>query len=160
MKALTWASNTSDYLASPYALTAASSNGILNLTAANFAGYTTSSIDISSAGTTATSLFPANEYLFLLPVSNATGTAVAGDVQVKIAYDMVNKCRYPHQILGGKDSEPACRCFQERHSPKIHFHGEPERHLLQRNYRRRLGNGKRHTRNRSITRCNETIVKR
>ena len=91
MKALTWASNTSDYLASPYALTAASSNGILNLTAANFAGYTTSSIDISSAGTTATSLFPANEYLFLLPVSNVTGTAAAGDVQVKIAYDMVNK---------------------------------------------------------------------
>ena len=91
MKTLTWASNTSDYLASPYALTAASSNGILNLTAANFAGYTTSSIDISSAGTTATSLFPANEYLFLLPVSNATGTAAAGDVQVKIAYDMVNK---------------------------------------------------------------------
>lgn len=91
MKALTWASNTSDYLASPYALTAASSNGILNLTAASFAGYTTSSIDISSGGTTATSLFPANEYLFLLPVDNATGTAAAGDVQVKIEYDIVNK---------------------------------------------------------------------
>lgn len=91
MKALTWASNTSDYLTSPYALTAASSNGILNLTAASFAGYTTSSIDISSGGTTATSLFPANEYLFLLPVDNATGTDAAGDVQVKIEYDIVNK---------------------------------------------------------------------
>lgn len=89
MRDLNW--NTSDYLASPYVLAAASSNGILNLTAANFAGYTTASIDISAGGTTATSLFPANEYLFLLPVGNTTGTAAAGDVKVKIAYDIVNK---------------------------------------------------------------------
>lgn len=91
MKDLTWASNTSDYLASPYVLTTAQVDGILNLTAADFAGYTTSSIDISSAGTTATSLFPANEYLFLLPVNNATGTTAAGDVKVKIEYEIVNK---------------------------------------------------------------------
>ena len=91
MKDLTWASNTSDYLASPYVLTTAQVDGILNLTAADFAGYTTSSIDISSAGTTATSLFPANEYLFLLPVNNATGTSAAGDVKVKIEYEIVNK---------------------------------------------------------------------
>ncbi len=93
MKALSWTFNTTttDYLASPYALAAASSNGILNLTAANFAGYTTASIDIAAGGATATSLFPANEYLFLLPVGNTTGTAAAGDVKVKIAYDIVNK---------------------------------------------------------------------
>lgn len=91
MKSLTWSSNTSDYLASPYVLAAASSNGILNLTAANFAGYTTQSINISAGGANATSLFPANEYLFLLPVGNTTGTGAAGDVKVKIAYDIVNK---------------------------------------------------------------------
>ena len=70
----------------------------MNLTAANFAGYTTSSIDISAGGTTATSLFikkasgqNTDEFLFLLPVNNGTGTANAGDVKVKIAYDIVNK---------------------------------------------------------------------
>ena len=82
MKALTWASNTSDYLASPYALTQPIQRHI-EPDGSQLRSYTTSSIDISSAGTTATSLFPANEYLFLLPVSNATGTAAAGDVQVK-----------------------------------------------------------------------------
>ena len=102
MKTLTWADNTTDYLASPYALTAYDNQnnecGILNLTAANFAGYTTSSIDISAGGTTATSLFikkasgqNTDEFLFLLPVNNGTGTANAGDVKVKIAYDIVNK---------------------------------------------------------------------
>ena len=102
MKTLTWADNTTDYLASPYALTAYDNQknecGILNLTTANFAGYTTSSIDISAGGTTATSLFikkasgqNTDQFLFLLPVNNATGTANAGDVKVKIAYDIVNK---------------------------------------------------------------------
>lgn len=97
MKTLIWEDNTTDYLASPYVLTDYSAqNGVLNMTAANFAGYTTSSIDISAGGTTATPLFykDANnnkEFLFLLPVNNGTGTANAGDVKVKIAYDIVNK---------------------------------------------------------------------
>lgn len=101
MKEQTWANNTTDYLASPYVLTEYDGGldcGVLNLTAANFAGYTAKSIDISAGGTTATSLFAtlaggqsSDEYLFLLPVNNTTGTAAAGDVKVKIAYDIVNK---------------------------------------------------------------------
>lgn len=101
MKTLTWADNTTDYVTSPYVLDAFDNgnpdSGILDLTAANFAGYTTSSIDISAGGTTATSLFikefetNKDHYLFLLPVNNGTGTANAGDVKVKIAYDIVNK---------------------------------------------------------------------
>lgn len=101
MKTLTWANNTTDYLTSPYALEEyinSSNSGVLNLTAANFAGYTTKSIDISAGGTTPTPLFykdandtSNNQFLFLLPVSNDTGTAADGDVKVKIAYDIVNK---------------------------------------------------------------------
>ena len=102
IKTLTWANNTTDYLASPYALEeyygGGQGTGILDLTAANFAGYTTPSIDISAGGTTPTPLFykdandtSNNQFLFLLPVSNDTGTANAGDVKVKIAYDIVNK---------------------------------------------------------------------
>ena len=101
MKTLTWADNTSDYLASPYVLEEYSNSGnsgVLNLTTANFAGYTTKSIDISAGGTTATPLFYkdasgqlSDQFLFLLPVSNDTGTASVGDVKVKIAYDIVNK---------------------------------------------------------------------
>lgn len=99
MKTLTWADNTTDYLASPYVMTDYSTqSGILYMKTANFAGYTTLSIDISAGGTTATPLFyknannaSDNHYLFLLPVNNATGTANAGDVKVKIAYDIVNK---------------------------------------------------------------------
>ena len=102
MKTLTWADNTTDYFTSPYVLTAYDDRdykcGVLILKAANFAGYTTPSIDISAGGTTATPLFytekdspTMNEYLFFLPVSNDTGTAADGDVKVKIAYDIVNK---------------------------------------------------------------------
>ena len=101
MKTLTWADNTTDYLASTYVLTDYSNqSGVLNMTTANFAGYTTSSIDISipAQNETTIPLFyknasytPENQFLFLLPVSNNTGTANAGDVKVKIAYDIVNK---------------------------------------------------------------------
>ncbi|RGM24695.1 hypothetical protein DXC20_15940 [Bacteroides sp. OM08-17BH] len=66
----------------------------MNLTKANFAGYKELSLDISAGGTNTTSLFIKSVgkdfYLFLLPVNNGTGTANAGDVKIKIAYDIVN----------------------------------------------------------------------
>ena len=99
MKTLKWADNQTDYLASPYILQAYSKKdpncGCLNLTAADFAGYKDLSLDISAGGKNTTSLFiketDKDYYLFLLPVDDATGTANAGDVKVKIAYDIVTK---------------------------------------------------------------------
>lgn len=90
-----WAAST-NYLASPYNLDNANAtgnggDGILNLTAASFGGYTTASIDISGDPSTPTSLFPSNQYLFLIPINKSTGTASAGDVKVKITYDIVTK---------------------------------------------------------------------
>lgn len=79
------------YLAGSYALTNAASDGILNLTSISFGNLSNSgAIDIStnSAGI---SLFPANQYLFFIPVNNGTGTAQEGDVSVKITYDIVTK---------------------------------------------------------------------
>ncbi len=62
---------------------------ILNKTNANFAGYTTSSVDVSS--TTAVSLFSAGEALYFIPVNNTTGTAQKGDLKLNIKYDVVMK---------------------------------------------------------------------
>ena len=98
MKTLTWADNKTDYIKSPYVLQAFSDTtpdcGCLNLTKADFAGYKELSLDISAGGTNTTSLFIKSVgkdfYLFLLPVNNGTGTANAGDVKIKIAYDIVN----------------------------------------------------------------------
>lgn len=84
-----WAAST-EYLASPYDLNASGDNGILNMTTASFGGYTTGSIDISGSPTSPTPLFPANEYLFLIPVDK-TGTKGADDVKVRITYDIVTK---------------------------------------------------------------------
>lgn len=87
-----WAATTpAAYLAGSYTLNKVASNGILNLTSVTFGNMTNSdAIDISgnSAGV---SLFPANQYLFFIPVNNGVGTAAEGDVSVKIKYDIVTK---------------------------------------------------------------------
>ena len=64
-------------------------NGVLNLTTANSWGYTTNSVDVS--GTNEVALFKENEALYFIPVDNATGLAEAGDVQLKVSYDIVTK---------------------------------------------------------------------
>lgn len=56
----------------------------------SFCGYTTESVDVSSS-TTATSLFPTDQALYFIPVDNTTGTANAGDLKLKIKYDIVTK---------------------------------------------------------------------
>lgn len=61
----------------------------LNKTTANFSGYTDSSVEVS--GATPVSLFPSNEALYFIPVDNATGTGAAGDLNLKISYDLVTK---------------------------------------------------------------------
>lgn len=72
-----------------YYSTAIDLTGILNKTNANFAGYTTSSVDVSS--TTAVSLFSTGEALYFIPVDNTTGTAQEGDLKLNIKYDVVMK---------------------------------------------------------------------
>lgn len=64
-------------------------NGVLNLTAASSWGYTTNSVDVS--GTSEVALFKENEALYFIPVDNATGLGNAGDVQLKVSYDIVTK---------------------------------------------------------------------
>ena len=113
MKTLTWADNKTDYIKSPYVLQAFSDTtpncGCLNLTKADFAGYKELSLDISAGGTNTTSLFIKSVgkdfYLFLLPVNNGTGTANAGDVKVKIAYDIVNKTSTTTHIKSSVEKE-------------------------------------------------------
>ena len=61
----------------------------MNLTTANSWGYTTNSVDVS--GTNEVALFKENEALYFIPVDNATGLAEAGDVQLKVSYDIVTK---------------------------------------------------------------------
>lgn len=88
----TWAAaQPADYLAASYKLNKAASNGILNLASVGLGNMTKiDAIDIStnSAGV---SLFPANQYLFFIPVNNGDGTAAEGDVSVKITYNIVTK---------------------------------------------------------------------
>ena len=64
-------------------------SAFLNKTTPSFNGYTTSSVEI--AGTTAVSLFTANQALYFIPVDNRTGTASNGDLKFKISYDLVMK---------------------------------------------------------------------
>lgn len=64
-------------------------SAFLNKSAASFNGYTTSSVEVT--GATAVSLFPANQALYFIPVANTTGTTGAGDLKLKISYDLVMK---------------------------------------------------------------------
>lgn len=74
-------------------------DNLLNLTShsSNIAGYGTQAIEINQDGTTATSLFKSNEYLFLIPPrDHATetddqGIGNDGDVRVLVKYDIVTK---------------------------------------------------------------------
>lgn len=88
----TWAvPQPATYLAGSYKLNTAASNGILNFQSVKFGNLTNSAaIDIStnSAGI---SLFPANQYLFFIPVNNEVGTGKEGDVSVRITYNIVTK---------------------------------------------------------------------
>ena len=66
----------------------------LNKTNASFNGYTTSSVAVE--GTTVVSLFHADpadpaKALYFIPVDNANGTGSAGDMNLKISYDLVMK---------------------------------------------------------------------
>lgn len=83
-----------DYPLQPVKSDDATIKGILNLTAANFAGYTKQSIDIT-ANQDGVSLFPQNEYLFLLPLSGSSESGSSkGDIKVKIDYDIVTMPSY------------------------------------------------------------------
>lgn len=95
MKSLEWGTPAT-YLDASYELkdaTDATAPGVLNLqntTAFGSYGTGTKTIDISTTAD-GVDLFPTGEYLFLIPVGNATGTAQEGDVKVVIAYDIVTK---------------------------------------------------------------------
>lgn len=65
-------------------------SAFLNKTTQNQWGYTTSSVDASNHSTAA-SLFPGNEALYFIPVNNTTGTAIEGNLKLKISYDIVTK---------------------------------------------------------------------
>lgn len=94
MKSHAWtALSAPEYLDASYALADGhdTNTGILNFTTASFGDYNASSIDISTDHTNGVSLFPADQYLFFIPVDGSTGTGSAGDVSVKITYDVVTK---------------------------------------------------------------------
>lgn len=76
---------TSDYLSSPYALAATSSNGVLKLENPAWKGYITPAVSINE---TAASLFTADQYLFFIPIDGATGTTSADEVKASITYDI------------------------------------------------------------------------
>lgn len=60
-----------------------------------------------SVGTTnAVPLFETDEYLFLIPVAGETGLATAGDVKMKIAYDIVT---VDSAVNGGYTATPAVK---------------------------------------------------
>lgn len=92
MKTLEWTSN--QFLANSYALEKYSDNakkGIMNYASFAFGNARHSdAIDISTSST-GVSLFPDNQYLFLIPVNNASGTTNKGDVSVKISYMIITK---------------------------------------------------------------------
>lgn len=75
----------SDYLSSPYALAATSSNGVLKLENPAWKGYITPAVSINE---TAASLFTADQYLFFIPIDGATGTTSADEVKASITYDI------------------------------------------------------------------------
>lgn len=64
-------------------------SAFLNKSAASFNGYTTSSVEVTN--TTPVSLFPTDQALYFIPVDNTTGTGTAGDLKLKISYDLVMK---------------------------------------------------------------------
>lgn len=90
----TWDTTGGTAISSPYELKSTKTDGgiLNNYVAANFADYTTKSIDISNF-TAFTSLFPEEQYLFFIP-AGATGTSGAGDVKIEISYDIVTKASY------------------------------------------------------------------
>ncbi|WP_455639513.1 fimbrillin family protein [Parabacteroides sp.] len=89
-----FADNAWDYTtgatASTNAIDLSGTNGVLDLKTANTWGYTTSSIDVNS-NTTAVDLFKTGEALYFIPVNNTTGLGTAGDVKLKVSYDIVTK---------------------------------------------------------------------
>lgn len=89
-----FADNTWDYSTNATAYSAdfelSGDNGVLNLTEANTWGYTTSSIDVNSSSE-AVDLFKTGEALYFIPVNNTTGLGTAGDVSLKVSYDIVTK---------------------------------------------------------------------
>lgn len=65
-------------------------NGVLNLTEISGSwGYTETAINVS--GTTEVDLFKSDEALYFIPARNADGLETAGDVQLKVSYDIVTK---------------------------------------------------------------------
>lgn len=70
-----------------YVLTDGSAGtGVLNMTTPSWYGYTTPSLELSN---NLTSVFLDNHYLFFIPVADATGTALEGDVTMTVDYDIV-----------------------------------------------------------------------
>ena len=65
-------------------------SAFLNRTTASQWGYTENSIDVSDKNTAA-ALFPTSQALYFIPVDNGTGTAAAGDLKLKISYDIVTR---------------------------------------------------------------------
>ena len=70
-------------------------NGVLDLKTASTWGYTTSSIDVNS-NSEAVDLFKTGEALYFIPVNNTTGLGTAGDVKLKVSYDIVTKVDDTH----------------------------------------------------------------
>lgn len=65
-------------------------SAFLDKNAQNQWGYITESIDVSNHKT-ATALFPDKHALYFIPVNNTDGTATAGDLKLKISYEIVTK---------------------------------------------------------------------
>lgn len=94
MKTLEWETS-ADYLPASYKLESYNDNdkkGIINYITDFKYGNVTSNpaIEISS-NANGVSLFPNDQYLFLIPVGNDVGTNAKGDVKVKISYSIVTK---------------------------------------------------------------------
>ena len=65
-------------------------NGVLNLTKISDSwGYTETAINVS--GETGVDLFKTGEALYFIPARNTDGLETAGDVQLKVSYDIVTK---------------------------------------------------------------------
>lgn len=91
MKTLQWETS-GNYLASSYALEKYSDDakkGIMNYTSVTHGSTTYNDAINISTSSSGVSLFPNDQYLFLIPVGNDTGTAAEGDVSVKITYKII-----------------------------------------------------------------------
>lgn len=71
---------------------------------ADLAPYAISGVSVGT--TTPVSLFETDEYLFLIPVAGESGLATAGDVKMKIAYDIVT---VDGAVNGGYTATPAVK---------------------------------------------------